>query len=133
MINRDESMISEELRRYIFMVESEWDEDSLFEMANVTSKRHGIENVVIWVGMAPKQHGLRVKVSNIPNKMDMNDSFVIMMPSLDFDPTKVASWIDNKTMKKIMEWIKINQPLLYDYEMGNITDTDDFLNQISKV
>ena len=95
-------MISEELRKYIDMVNEEYNDDQLFEMANVTAKRHGIENVVIWVGAAPKQHGLRVKVSNIPNKMDMNNNFVIMMPSLDYDPSQVADWISPKIMKKIL-------------------------------
>ena len=126
-------MNSEELRKYIDMVDNEWNSDQLYEMANVTAKRHGIENIVIWVGMAPKQHGLRVKVSNIPNKMDMNDSFVIMMPSLDYDQTKVANWITPKIIKKILEWIVLNQKLLYDYETGEITDTDEFMNSISKV
>lgn len=126
-------MISEELRKYISLVDSEWNEGQLYEMANVTSRRHGIDNIVIWVGMAPKQHGLRVKVSNIPNKMDMNDSFVIMMPSLDYDHRQVANWITPKIMNKILQWIKLNQKLLYDYETGQITDTDEFLNQISKV
>lgn len=124
---------SEQLRKYINLVDQEWSTGELYEMANVTSKRHGISNVVIWVGIAPKQHGLRVKVSNIPDKMDMNDSFVIMMPSLDYDPNQVAKWITPKVMRQILQWITLNQKLLYDYETGNITDTDDFMNQISKV
>lgn len=121
------------MRKYINMVNEEWENDSLFEMANITQKRHGIENVVIWVGKAPKQHGLRVKVSNTPNKMNIENSFVIMMPSLDYDPAQVANWITEKVMKRILEWIKLNQPLLYDYENGIIDDTDDFLNSIVKV
>ena len=115
------------------MVTEEWNKDQLFEMANVFPKRHGIENVVIWVGRAPKQHGLRVKVSNVPNKMDINNSFVIMMPTLDYDPSKVADWIDSNKMEKILSWIKLNQPLLNDYETGVLDDTDEFLNSISKV
>lgn len=126
-------MLTEELRRYINMVDEEWSNGQLFEMANVTATRHGIENVVIWVGRTPKQHGLRVKVSKVPNKMDMDDSFVIMMPSLDYDPTQVPRWIGSNTMKKILTWIKLNQKLLYDYENGIIYDTDEFLNSISKV
>lgn len=126
-------MISEELRKYIDMVDSESTNDQLFEMANVTEKRHGIKNVVIWVGAAPKQHGLRVKVSNVPNKMDMSDSFVIMMPSLDYDPSKVARWITPKIMQDILNWITLNQELLYDYELGKIVDTDEFLNSISRI
>lgn len=115
------------------MVNKEWENDQLFEMARVGQKHHGIENVVIWVGSANPQHGLRVKVSNIPNKMRMEDSFVIQMPSLDYDPSQVAAWITPKIMKQILEWIALNQKLLYDYENGDIEDTEYFLNNLSKV
>lgn len=124
--------MSEELRQYISLVENEWSAGELFEMANIYPRYHGIENVVIWVGLSPKQHGLRVKVSNVPNKMDINDSFTIMMPSLDYDPAAVPLWLKQK-MSKIIEWIKLNQKLLYDYENGIIDDTGFFLSQISKV
>ena len=126
-------MITEELRKYIDMVNKEWENDQLFEMARVGQKHHGIENVVIWVGSANPQCGLRVKVSNIPNKMRMEDSFVIQMPSLDYDPSQVAVWITPKIMKQILEWITLNQKLLYDYENGEIEDTEYFLNNLSKV
>jgi hypothetical protein len=126
-------MISEELRKYIDMVDEEWTNDLLHEMARVGPKHHGIENVVIWVGESSKQHGLRVKISNIPNKMRMEDSFVIQMPSLDYDPKQVANWITPKIMKQILQWIVLNQKVLYDYENGVIQYTDDFLNKISKV
>ena len=126
-------MITEELRKYINMVNKEWENDQLFEMARVGQKHHGIENVVIWVGSANPQHVLRVKVSNIPNKMRMEDSFVIQMPSLDYDPSQVAAWITPKIMKQILEWIALNQKLLYDYENGDIEDTEYFLNNLSKV
>jgi hypothetical protein len=126
-------MISDQLRKYINMVDEEWNNDQLFEMARVGPNQHGIDNVVIWVGEAPKQHGLRVKVSNIPNKMRIEDSFVIQMPSLDYDPAQVADWITPKIMKQILQWIVLNQKLLYDYETGHIQYTDEFLNKISKV
>jgi hypothetical protein len=127
-------MISEELRKHIDMVNEETYSDQLMEMARVGSNRHGIENVVIWVGEAiGLPHGLRVKVSNIPNRMDASNCFVIQMPSLDYDPSQVARWIDKKTMDRILLWIKVNQKLLYDYETGKITITDEFLDQIEKV
>jgi hypothetical protein len=125
-------MISEELRKYIDMVNEEWEQDQLFEMANIDPNTHGIDNVYIYVGRAPKQHGLRVKVSNIPNKMRMDDSFTIMMPSLDYDPRQVANWVKPK-IPDILAWIKLNQKLLYDYEEGNIDNTTEFLSSISKV
>jgi hypothetical protein len=126
-------MISDDLRKYINMVDQESQDDQLFEMANVFPKKHGIDNIVIWVGKSTKQHGLRVKVSNIPNKMDVNNCFVIQMPSLDYDPAQVASWIDRKIIKQILSWIVLNQKLLVDYENGVIDDTEEFLTNISKV
>ena len=126
-------MISEELRKYIDMVIQEGDNDQLFEMANIHSNIHGIDNVVIWVGRANTRHGLRIKVSNAKNKFDDSNNFVIQMPTLDYDPSQVAKWINSDTLNKIKEWIKINQPLLYDYEEGKIDDTYQFLNSISKV
>lgn len=127
-------MISEELRKYIDMVNKEAEDDLLFEMANLNSKYHGIENVYIWVGKAAGlSHGLRVKVSNVPGKMDERNSFVIQMPSLDYDPAQVARWIDGKTIDKILLWIKVNQKVLYDYETGGLDDTGEFLAQLEKV
>jgi len=108
----------------------EWENDSLFEMAKISSKQHGINNVIIWVGQTNKRHGLRVKVSNIKNKFSLDDHFVIRMPSLDYDPKQVANWID---MKPILSWIKLNQKLLNDYENGLVDDTGIFLDNISKI
>ena len=126
-------MISEELRKYIDMVRIEESVDLIHEMANVGPKTHGINNVYIFVGKTNKQHGLRVKVSKVPGKYDDINTFVIQMPSLDYDPTQVPGWIKRNTMSKILEWIKLNQQLLADYENGKIWDTADFLNNISKV
>ena len=126
----DKAMKLKEFQKYIKMVKEEEEQDQLYEMANVTSRYHGINDVVIWVGIAPKQHGLRIKVSNIKNRFDPNDNFVVQMPSLYYDPLQVASWID---MKKILSWITLNQQILYDYEIGLIQDTGYFLDNLSKV
>ena len=126
-------MISEELRKYIDMVIREEQDDVLHEMANLGSHNHGIKDVVIWVGKSNKQHGLRVKVSNLKNRWSSDDNFVIQLPSLDYDPSQVASWIDRDVMLKILSWIKINQQVLYDFETDKIMYTDQFLNQISKI
>lgn len=126
-------MISEELRRYIEMVRIEESENVIHEMANVSPKRHGIDNVYIFVGSTNKRHGLRIKVSRVPGKYDDENTFIIKMPSLDYDPSQVPRWIKQDTMKKIFEWIKLNQKLLYDYETGVLWDTDEFLDSISKV
>ena len=122
--------LSTELRKYIDIVEPE----ILHEMANVGPCYHGIDNVYIFVGSVESSpHWLRVKVSNIAGRYDRNDNFVIKMPSLDYDPSQVASWITQRIMEKILDWIKLNQPILAEYELGIQTDTGKFLNQLSKV
>lgn len=126
-------MISEELRKYIDMVLKEEQDDVLHEMANLGPYDHGINDVVIWVGKANKQHGLRVKISNSKNRWNNDDNFVIQMPSLDYDPSQVARWITPEIMRKIQEWIVLNQQVLYDFETDKIMYTRDFLNKISKV
>ena len=125
-------MITEELRKYISMVNDEVINDQLNEMANLGKEDHGIEHVVIQVGKANKQHGLRVKVSNLKDRWS-DDNFIIMMPSLDYDPRSVARWIRGDVMNKILEWIKLNQAVLYDFEKDQIIYTRDFLNRISKI
>jgi len=126
-------MISEELRKYIDMVIKEEQDDILHEMANLGSHNHGIQDVVIWVGKANKQHGLRIKVSNLKNKWRNDDNFVIQLPSLDYDHSQVASWITPKILEKIFDWIKLNQQVLYDYETDEIMYTDQFISHLSKV
>jgi len=126
-------MISEQLRKYIDMVIKEEQDDVLHEMANLGSHNHGIPDVVIWVGKANKQHGLRIKVSNLKNRWSNDDNFVIQLPRLDYDPDQVARWITVDVMKKIMDWVKLNQQVLHDFETDKIMYTDQFISQISKV
>lgn len=123
----------EDIKKYMQMVIEEEDLDQLHEMANISPEDHGIDHIVLWVGKANKRHGLRIKVSNIKDRYDPDSTFVIRMPSLDYDPSQVARWIDTKTLNKIFEWIKLNQKLLSDYENGITWNTREFLNSISKV
>jgi hypothetical protein len=126
-------MISDELRKYVNMVLKEEQDDVLHEMANLGSHNHGISDIVIWVGKANKQHGLRIKVSNLKNRWSNDDNFVIQLPNLDHDPSQVARWITSDIMKQIMTWIRLNQQVLYDFETDKIMYTDQFINKISKV
>jgi hypothetical protein len=118
---------------YQAMCDTEVYGETLFEMANLHKSKHGIDDVVIWVGKANKQHGLRVKVSNVKNMFDPNDCFVIQMPQLDYNHKAVANWITSKKLQEVLAWIKLNQHVLYDYENGVIDDTDEFLKKLSKV
>lgn len=114
------------------MVNEEVINDQINEMANLGKEDHGIDHVVIQVGKANKQHGLRVKISNLKDRWN-EDNFVIMMPSLDYDPSVVARWIRGDVMKKILEWIKLNSEVLYDFENDKIVYTRDFINRVSKI
>jgi len=126
-------MNTEQLRKYIDMVILEEQQDVLHEMANLGSHNHGIQDVVIWIGKANKQHGLRIKISNLKNRWSNDDNFVIQLPSLDYDPSQVARWITPDIIKKIQQWIVLNQQVLYDFETDKIMYTDQFISQISKV
>ena len=124
--------MTEELRKYIDMVLQEEKDDLLMEMANLGKEDHGISHVVIQVGKANKQHGLRIKVSNLKDRWS-EDNFVIMMPSLDYDYNSAARWLRGKTMKKILQWVTLNAEVLHDFENDKIIYTRDFLGRISKV
>ena len=126
-------MISEELRKYLDMVNEEFNSGILYEMVSLDSDDHGIQNVIIWVGKTNKRHGPRVKVSNIPNTWSDDENFTITIPMLDYDPDQVARWIKKDTMHRILEWIKLNQKLIYKLENGEYSSTKKFLNDISKV
>jgi len=52
-------------------------DEELMEMANVSPKKTGIENVYIWFGPNPHSYGRRVKISNIPNKFSKKRLFHI--------------------------------------------------------
>jgi len=101
------------------------------EIANLGSRNTGIPDVVIWVGMDPIWHGLRVKVSNSPNRW-YNDNFTITIPGLDI-VGNVASFIRGKTLNDILSWVKLNIETIIDYEKGEIVYTDDFLARLRKI
>lgn len=107
--------------------------DMLHEMANLGSHNHGISDVVIWVGKANNQHGLRVKVSNLRNRWSNDDNFVIQLPSLDYDPCTVAKWIHGSVLLKIKQWIVLNQQVLHDFDTDKIMYTDQFISKLAKI
>lgn len=133
ILKGEQAMKLSEIELFEEECEKERLNDELYEMANIHSSVHGIDDVVIWVGKENKRHGLRVKVSNVKNKYVEENSFNIKMPSLDYNPRHVAKWITTRHMKAIFNWIKLNQKLLYDYEKGIMDDTFKFLHRLSPV
>lgn len=116
------------------MVLLESELDQIDEMARVGSRHHGIPDVVIFVGETNKRPGLRIKVSKHKNKWipGQENNFIVQMPSLDYDSGDVPRWTNGKIMKQILDWIKLNQQQLIDFEEGKIIYTDDFLESLSK-
>ena len=80
-------------------------EDELMEMANVTQKTTGIENVVIWIGPNPLSHDKIIKVSNSSNKFDGKDCFTLTIPDFKIIGTINKSVIDSKKLEKIKEFV----------------------------
>ena len=107
-------------------------EDMLYEMANLSSRWTGIDNVIIWVGMNLEQHALRVKVSNIPNNWS-TDNFTIKLADLSVVGKINTSFITNNIMHNIKHWISLNMKALVDYENGVIVDTGDFLDLLKPI
>jgi len=105
----------------------------LYEMANLTYRDTGINNIVIWVGGDPEQHGMRVKVSNVPNKWGGGDSFTITIPELNVVGKINKSLISGKVLDDIKNWIKLNIEVLIAFEKGNIISTGEFLEKLVKI
>jgi hypothetical protein len=109
------------------------DKNELFEyMSNIGFKKTGIENVVIWVGTKPPQHGHRIKVSNIPNKMDVNNCFVITIPDFEIIGDFNKRLINKKTLNQIFQFIKLNIDVIIAYSNEEI-DGNDFMNLLKSI
>jgi hypothetical protein len=121
------------LHEYIALVKRELEEDRLYDIADVDSRHHGIDNVVINIGIAsgePINDRLRIKISNVKNKFDWNNQFDLYMPTYEYDKTQVAEWITDNTITQIIDWVNSNSKLLAEYECGDIDITTEFLKKI---
>jgi len=114
-----------------FKTYSEIDDDELLEMSNISSKRTGIDNVVIWLGPNPHSHGKRIKVSNVPNKGSRN-CFTVTIPELEVIGEINKSFIDSKKLDQIKEFIKINLDVICRYSDQEIT-TDEMFDDLKKI
>ena len=63
----------------------------ILEFANLLPKDTGIDNVVIWIGLPPPNHGNRIKISNTPNKWNKYDNFTLTIP--DFN---IIGYVNNR-------------------------------------
>jgi len=107
-------------------------DDELLEMANVTENETGIDNVVIWIGPSPENHGYRIKVSNIPKKIGKDSLFTITIPDLNIFGNIDTRFINSERLDKIFEFIKKNEQLIMDYSDYKIS-TKELLLGLKKL
>jgi len=115
-----------------FINYSSLSEDEMLEMANATSKVTGIKDIVLWMGPQPPQHGYRIKVSNIPNKINSDNLFTITIPNLEIIGDVNEKFINSKKIKQIKKFVKLNQNLIIKYSDKKM-ETLDFLTQLKKI
>ena len=75
------------------------------EFANLPSDVTKFENIVIWVGNPPANHGHRIKISNTPNKFTPNDCFVITIPDKRVIGKVNKNLINNKTLEQLKTFV----------------------------
>lgn len=104
----------------------------LIEMANVSPRKTGIEDVYIWFGPNPHYHGRRIKVSNIPNKFSKEDCFTITIPDFRIIGNINKKLIDSKKLDRIKELINKNLKIIEDFS-DELISTDEFIDKLQSV
>lgn len=106
-------------------------EQELMEMANVTEKTTGIENVVIWIGPNPTTHGKRIKISNVPNKFDGKDCFTMTIPDF-FIIGETSKYITQEKIEQIKKFVNLNLEIIIQYS-DYLISTEDLLNNLKSI
>lgn len=104
----------------------------LLEMANITDAESGIDNVVIWIGPNPPSHGMRIKVSNIPNKIDGSDCFTLTIPNFKIIGKVNKSFIDNEKIEQIKQFVLLNKEVISSYSNFDIS-TGELIKNLKKI
>jgi hypothetical protein len=104
-------------------------DNELLEMTNFTKKTTGIDDVVIWIGPNPPNHGKRIKVSN---SFDTYDTFTITIPDLQIIGDVNTKFIKPMVLDKIYRFLEKNIQIISDYSDRKIS-TEDLIEGIKKV
>ena len=118
--------------RYIKNIKEFVEYDELLEMVNFTKKTTGIDDVVIWIGPNPPNHGRRIKVSNKPNSFDPYDTFTITIPDFQIIGDVNKKFIKEPILDKIYQFIKNNVEVIIEYSDRKIS-TEELIERIKKV
>jgi len=115
-----------------FGIHTSISDEELMEMANISPKKTGIKDVVIWIGPNPGNHWKRIKVSNIPNKISKTDCFILTIPDFKIIGEVNDKLITSSILEDIKKFININLQLIYDFSDEKIT-TDEFIDSLLKI
>lgn len=107
-------------------------EQELLEMANISYKKTGIKNVVIWIGPNPAYHGKRIKVSNIPNYFKPDNCFTMTIPEFKIIGEIDDKFITTEVIEQIIEFINLNIQVINSYSEYNIS-TEDLLDNLKPI
>ena len=104
-------------------------DEELIEMANLSPKITGIENTAIWVGPIPKSHGMRIKISNVPNKFDGKNCFTLTIPNFKVEGYRDIKHITDDKLNSIEIWVNKHIKAIEDFSSYKI-GTDEFIEMI---
>ncbi len=104
-------------------------DDELMEMANVSSKTTGIDDVVIWIGQNLASYGKRIKVSNSPNKFRKDDCFTLTIPDFRIIGKVDDKFNTSKVLDKIILFVKLNMDVICDFSDEKIL-TDELIENL---
>lgn len=106
--------------------------EELMEMANVSPKKTGIEDVYIWFGPNPHYHGKRIKVSNVPNKFSKDDCFTITIPKFKIVGEYNDKLITSKVLSDIIRFVNLNIKAIEDFS-DELISTDEFIDRLISI
>lgn len=95
------------------------------EMSNFNSNITWLDKTIIWIGKRPPNHGHRIKISNVDNKMT-NDMFSLLIPSYK---TKGDVKIPTQRLNEIIIFVKLNENIIKKY-CDMIITYDEFIKKI---
>ena len=107
-------------------------EQELLEMVNITYKKTGIDNVVIWIGPNLKYHGKRIKISNIPNYFKIDNCFTMTIPDFKIIGDHDKKFITNKVIEQIKLFVELNIDIINSYSDYEIS-TEDLLDNLKQI
>ncbi len=95
--------------------------DPLFEMANLSPSRTGIERGYIYISTKQGNHGCRIKYFS-----NLNDQSRLMIVSIPhFKVIEDTASCSNKIKKQVLQFAKINSKKLLDFWNQGNSWTDD--------